>query len=119
MDDNEDLEGLVHRSLEEPQDSLTESHKSAVERYDMLGWPRPEVVLVSGSGLGVDVGERTHGPLDLEFLLPFGTHAIEGHLHQVEVFEPLPGRPVLYYKGRLHSYQGYDANETVFPIRLA
>lgn len=118
MEDTDDLEGLVHRSLDEPQDSLTESHKSAVERYDMLGWPRPEVVLVSGSGLGVDVGERTHGPLQLEFLLPFGTHAIEGHAHQVEVFEPVPGRPVLYYKGRIHSYQGYDANETVFPVRL-
>jgi purine-nucleoside phosphorylase len=119
MEDTDDLEGLVHRSLEEPQDLLTESHKSAVERYDMLGWPRPEVALVSGSGLAVDVGERTHGPLDLEFLLPFGTHPIEGHPYQVEVFEPVPGRPVLYYKGRIHSYQGYDANETVFPIRLA
>jgi purine-nucleoside phosphorylase len=119
MDDTEDLEGLVHQSLEQPEDSLTESHKSAVERYDMLGWPRPEVVLVSGSGLAVEVGERTHGPLQLEFLLPFGTHAIEGHPHEVEIFEPVPGRPVLYYKGRLHSYQGYDANETVFPVRLA
>lgn len=118
MEDTDDLEGLVHQSLEQPEDSLTESHKSAVERYDMLGWPRPEVVLVSGSGLGVDVGERTHGPLQLEFLLPFGTHAIEGHAHQVEVFEPVPGRSVLYYKGRIHSYQGYDANETVFPVRL-
>lgn len=119
MDDTEDLEGLVHQSLEQPEDSLTESHKSAVERYDMLGWPRPEVVLVSGSGLAVEVGERTHGPLQLEFLLPFGTHAIEGHPHSAEIFEPAPGRPVLYYKGRLHSYQGYDANETVFPVRLA
>lgn len=119
MDENDDLEGLVHRSLEEPQDSLTESHKSAVERYDMLGWPRPEVALVSGSGLAVDVGERIHGPLQLEFLLPFGTHTVEGHPHQVEVFEPVPGRPVLYFKGRIHSYQGYDATETVFPIRLA
>lgn len=119
MDENDDLEGLVNRSLEEPQDSLTESHKSAVERYDMLGWPRPEVALVSGSGLAVDVGERTHGPLQLEFLLPFGTHTVEGHPHQVEVFEPVPGRPVLYFKGRIHSYQGYDATETVFPVRLA
>ena len=26
--------------------------------------------------------------------------------------------PVLYLKGRLHSYQGYDAHQTVFTIRL-
>jgi purine-nucleoside phosphorylase len=119
MDESEDLEGLVHRSLDEPADDLTESHKSAVERFDLLGWPRPEVAIVSGSGLAVDLGERTNGPVQLEFLLPFGTHAVEGHPHAVEMFEPVPGRPVLYFKGRLHSYQGYDAHQTVFPVRLA
>ena len=30
-----------------------------------------------------------------------------------------PDRPVLYMRGRLHSYQGYSAHETVFPVRLA
>jgi len=122
MDDIDDLEGLVHRPLEEASpalEELIERHKSAVERFDLLGWPRPEVVLVSGSGLAVDVGERTHGPVQLDFLLPFPSHAVEGHPHVVEVFHPLPERPVLYYKGRLHSYQGYSANETVFPVRLA
>jgi purine-nucleoside phosphorylase len=77
------------------------------------------VAVVSGSGLAVDLGERTNGPVQLEFLLPFESHAIEGHPHAVEMFEPLPGRPVLYFKGRLHSYQGYSAHETVFPVRLA
>jgi purine-nucleoside phosphorylase len=119
MNETEDLEGLVHRTIDEPPDELTESHKSAVERFDLLGWPRPEVAIVSGSGLAVDLGERTNGPVQLEFLLPFGTHAVEGHPHAVEMFEPVPGRPVLYFKGRLHSYQGYDAHQTVFPVRLA
>jgi purine-nucleoside phosphorylase len=122
MDDIDDLEGLVHWPLEETPaalEELVERHKSAVERFDLLGWPRPQVALVSGSGLAVDVGERSHGPVQLEFLLPFPSHAIEGHPHLVEVFHPRPDRPVLYYKGRLHSYQGYSANETVFPIRLA
>jgi purine-nucleoside phosphorylase len=119
MTDIDDLEGMVHQSLEEPQDKLTETHKSAVERFDMLGWPRPEVAVVSGSGLAVDLGERTHGPLQLEFLLPFPTHPVEGHPHLVEMFHPLPDRPVLYFRGRLHSYQGYSAHDTVFPVRLA
>jgi purine-nucleoside phosphorylase len=122
MNEIDDLEGLVHAPLEEASadlESLIEQHKSAVERYDLLGWPRPEVALVSGSGLSVDLGERTHGPIQLEFLLPFASHAIEGHPHAVEMFEPVPGRPVLYFKGRLHSYQGYGAHETVFPVRLA
>jgi purine-nucleoside phosphorylase len=122
MNETDELEGLVHRPLEEASadlETLIEQHKSAVERFDLLGWPRPGVALVSGSGLAVDLGERTHGPIQLEFLLPFETHAIEGHPHVVEMFEPLPGRPVLYFKGRLHSYQGYNAHETVFPVRLA
>src|SRR3954454_21044411 len=122
MDDTEDLEGLVHHPLEEASaglESLIEQHKSAVERFDLLGWPRPQVAVVSGSGLAVDLGERTNGPVQLDFLLPFESHAVEGHPHAVEMIEPLPGRPVLYYKGRLHSYQGYSANDTVFPIRLA
>jgi purine-nucleoside phosphorylase len=122
MNDIHDLEGLVHQAMDETSadlESLIERHKSAVERFDLLGWPRPEVVLVSGSGLAVDLGEKTHGPVQLEFLLPFSTHAIDGHPYAVEMFHPRPDRPVLYYKGRLHSYQGYDAHDTVFPIRLA
>jgi len=122
MNEIDDLEGLVNRPLEEASaglETLVEQHKSAVERFDLLGWPRPEVAVVSGSGLAVDLGERTHGPIQLEFLLPFESHAVEGHPHEVEMFEPVPGRPVLYFKGRLHSYQGYTANETVFPVRLA
>lgn len=122
MNETDDLEGLVNRPLEEASaglEALVEQHKSAVERFDLLGWPRPEVAVVSGSGLAVDLGERTHGPIQLDFLLPFESHAIAGHPHEVEMFEPRPGRPVLYFKGRLHSYQGYTANETVFPVRLA
>lgn len=122
MNETDDLEGLVHHTVEEAPaelETLVEQHKSAVERFDLLGWPRPEVAVVSGSGLAVDLGERTHGPVQLDFLLPFESHAVAGHPLEVEMFEPLPGRPVLYFKGRLHSYQGYTANETVFPVRLA
>jgi purine-nucleoside phosphorylase len=122
MEDENALEGLVHQSLDESPDgleTLIEQHKSAVERFDLLGWPRPEVTVVSGSGLGIDLGEPTHGPVQLDFLLPFAAHPIEGHAHVVEMVEPLPGRHVLYYRGRLHSYQGYSANDTVFPVRLA
>lgn len=82
------------------------------------GWPAPRVMVVSGSGLGVELGEPTHGPEPLASFLPFETHAVAGHLHRVELLEPVPGRPVLYFRGRLHSYQGYDAHQTVLPVRL-
>jgi purine-nucleoside phosphorylase len=100
-------------------DDLTQPLKEAVERWDGLGWARPTVALVSGSGLGVDLGERAHGPIGLDYFLPFPVHPVAGHAHEVEVLLPRPDRPVLYMRGRLHSYQGYNAHDTVFPVRLA
>src|SRR5258708_11253455 len=98
---------------------LAESIKTAVESWDSLGWPRPQVALVSGSGLGVALGEPERGPIDLSYFLPFAAHPVEGHQHQVELLQPLPDRRVVYLRGRLHAYQGYDAHQTVFPVRLA
>lgn len=117
--ENEDLHRLVQAPLDDSPEDLRTLHRAAVERYDRLGWPRPKVALVSGSGLSIDLGTRVHGPVDLEYLLPSEVHPVAGHPHQVDVFIPRPGCPVLYFRGRLHSYQGYSANETVFPIRLA
>lgn len=100
-------------------DELAVQLKQAVDAWDRLGWPRPKVAVVSGSGLAVDLGEAVRGPLALEYFLPFSCHPVEGHPHEFVVLEPLPARPVLYQRGRLHSYQGYSAFETVFPVRLA
>jgi purine-nucleoside phosphorylase len=42
-----------------------------------------------------------------------------GHPLEVEILQPRPGCPILYQRGRVHSYQGYDAHQTVFMVRLA
>ena len=91
----------------------------AVARWHQLGWPKPEVILVSGSGLAVDLGSASGHDAPLAEWLPFPTHHIEGHPLHTQILEPQSGLPVLYQKGRLHSYQGYDAHQTVFMIRLA
>jgi purine-nucleoside phosphorylase len=91
----------------------------SVRAWDARGWPRPRAVVVSGSGLAHDLYPPTHGPIPLAELLPFEIHSVEGHPHRAELIEPVPGRPVLYYRGRLHYYQGYDPMQTVFPVRLA
>jgi purine-nucleoside phosphorylase len=77
------------------------------------------VALVAGSGLGVELGRPAHGPVPLGEVLPFPVHALEGHTHRVEVVEPIAGRPVLYFRGRLHAYQGYTAHQVALPVRLA
>jgi purine-nucleoside phosphorylase len=99
-------------------DQLAAPLAEAIERYDSLEWPRPVAILVSGSGLAVDLG-AAHGPIPLQHLLPFVVHPVPGHPHEVELLLPRPDRPVFYQRGRLHAYQGYTPHETVFPIRLA
>jgi purine-nucleoside phosphorylase len=103
----------------ETADGLAESVKTAVESWDALGWPRPQVAVVAGSGLSVDLGEAERGPIDLSYFLPFAAHSLAGHPHLVEVLRPRADRAVVYLRGRLHPYQGYDAHQTVFPVRLA
>jgi purine-nucleoside phosphorylase len=113
-------EGAAARLLRSSaMDDLASALKEAVERWDGLGWPRPVAAVVSGSGLAVDLGEPSRGPIDLEYFLPFPVHPVAGHPHRVELLLPRPDRPVLYQRGRLHSYQGYSAGDTVFPVRLA
>jgi purine-nucleoside phosphorylase len=99
--------------------SLHRELDRAAEAWDEAGWPRPEVVLVSGSGLAVDLGDAEGRETPLGQWLPFETHRIEGHPLKVQLLTTEQGRPVLYLKGRLHSYQGYDAHQTVFTVRLA
>lgn len=98
---------------------LARTLDDAVAAWDRRGWPRPQVALVSGSGLAVDLGPAAAGPLPLHQVLAFPVAGIQGHPLRVEVLEPLPGRHVLYYRGRVHLYQGYSLDQTVFSVRLA
>ena len=91
----------------------------AVARWHEVGWPTPDGILVSGSGLAMELETVDGCEAPLSEWLPFPTHPIEGHPLQTQLIEPQPGTKVLYQQGRLHSYQGYDANQTVFMIRLA
>lgn len=93
--------------------------EEAVAAWDRRGWPRPRVAVVSGSGLAVDLHPPTHGPLPLADLLPCPVHPVEGHPHRVELLLPRPERPAVYFRGRLHAYQGYDPFDTAFAVRLA
>jgi purine-nucleoside phosphorylase len=93
--------------------------QQAVDVWQELDLPRPRVHLVSGSGLAVDLAAGEPPTITMDRVLPFPAHSLAGHPHQIQVLELSPGCPVLYQRGRLHSYQGYDAHQTVFMVRLA
>jgi purine-nucleoside phosphorylase len=89
-----------------------------VAAWDTRDWPRPDVVLVTGSALDADLGETLIEPLPLASLLPFPIHAIAGHRLTVELVRARDDRVVLYFRGRIHCYQGFEPAEVVFPVRL-
>ncbi len=101
--------------LEQPEAVL----EATLARYRALGWAAPHAVMVSGSGLAVDLGVHLQPPQPLSQFLGFPVRGIEGHPLSVELIEVAPGHPVLYFRGRLHGYQGHSPAVTVLPARLA
>lgn len=93
--------------------------ESARQRWLDRGWPRPDVALVAGSGLSISLGEPVAGPEPLADWLPFPVGSVAGHDHSLELLAAGGGRHALSFRGRLHSYQGYDAAQVAFPVRLA
>lgn len=94
--------------------------EAAVDNWERTGWPRPKALLVSGSGLATDIlPESASSQRALAELLPFPIEPIVGHPLSVEVIAVESAWPVLYQRGRVHSYQGHSADDTVFMVRLA
>ncbi|MFQ5348910.1 MAG: purine-nucleoside phosphorylase [Thermoanaerobaculia bacterium] len=99
-------------------DGMARQLESAVARWDESGWPRPRVMIVSGSGLAVDLGDAGGHSRPMGDFLPFGPGQVEGHPHAFDLLRADSDHPVLYQRGRLHSYQGYDGHQTAFSVRL-
>jgi purine-nucleoside phosphorylase len=101
-------------------DPLTHELEVAVDAWDAAGLPRPQALVVSGSGLAVDLlAGRASDRRPLQELLPFPLHSIEGHPLSLELLGADTGRPIAYQRGRVHGYQGYTAAQVVFHVRLA
>ena len=98
--------------------NLANDLRIAAEEWRERGWPLPKMMVVTGSALGVELGDCTHGPLPLADVLPFPIHAVAGHALDLRIVWPTEDVPVLYQRGRLHCYQGFDAHQAVFSVRL-
>lgn len=79
---------------------------------------RPAVGIILGSGLGNFTKE-----ISIEKEIPyseipnFPVSTVEGHSGKL-VFGEVGGRKVVAMAGRFHVYEGYSAQDTVFPVRV-
>lgn len=93
--------------------------EQGVERWRGLKLSEPQILLVSGSGLAVDLEGEELATAPLADILPFPVHQVEGHPHEVQLLRDPCDRVVAYQRGRLHGYQGYSPSEVVCLVRIA
>lgn len=80
--------------------------------------PRPTVGIVLGSGLGNFVEE-----IEVEKEVAYGdiphfpVSTVEGHKGKL-VFGKINGKTVVAMAGRFHYYEGYEAQQVIYPIRV-
>lgn len=98
-------------------DALTSDLLAFRTRWFALGRPRLSATLVAGSGLAVDLPWRSLLREPLAQWLPFPAPSVPGHSHELELLELPSGHYLLYFRGRLHGYQGLTPAQVVFPIR--
>ncbi len=79
---------------------------------------RPALAIILGSGLGAlaEVVER-EATIPYKEIPHFPVSTAVGHAGNL-VLGTLEGKPVVVMQGRVHTYEGYDAAEVVFPVRV-
>jgi purine-nucleoside phosphorylase len=78
----------------------------------------PEVGIVLGSGLGNFAAEiSVEKEVSYADIPNFPVSTVQGHKGKL-VFGTLSGKKVVAMAGRFHFYEGYEAQDVVFPIRV-
>jgi purine-nucleoside phosphorylase len=95
-------------------DKLTE----ATEFLQQYNAKKPKIGVVLGSGLGNFTKEiRIDQEVAYDQIPHFPVSTVEGH-HGKLIFGSIDEKPIIAMAGRFHYYEGYNANEVVFPIRV-
>ena len=91
--------------------------KSADYIRSIVPW-RPEVAIVLGSFLG-PFADAIEDPIVIEYgdIPNFLVSTVQGHAGKL-IFGTVAGRRVVCMSGRFHSYEGYDFEQLVIPVRL-
>ena len=78
----------------------------------------PTLALILGSGLGQVADELDDKIVLSTSEIPhFPASTVEGHAGEL-VFGQMDGKDVAVLRGRVHAYEGLDARQVTFPIRL-
>lgn len=79
---------------------------------------KPVAAIVLGSGLGNFTKEIiAEKEIEYDEIPHFPVSTVEGH-HGKLIFGTIEGKPIIAMAGRFHFYEGYSAEEVVFPIRV-
>lgn len=78
----------------------------------------PEIAIILGSGLGRFAAE-IQNPIEINYedIPNFLVSTVDSHAGKL-IFGEVSGKKVLCMAGRFHSYEGYDYEQLVIPIRL-
>ena len=78
----------------------------------------PEIGIVLGSGLGNFSDEvKVEKEISYDEIPHFPISTVQGHKGKL-IFGKLSGKNVVCMAGRFHFYEGYNAEQVVFPIRI-
>ena len=78
----------------------------------------PQIGIVLGSGLGKFTDEiEVEAEIDYHDIPDFPVSTVKGHKGRL-IFGKLEGKIVVAMAGRFHFYEGYRAEEVIFPIRV-
>ena len=79
---------------------------------------KPRVAVVLGSGLGNFTRElRVDHQITYSSIPHFPLSTVEGHEGKL-IFGSIGGKSIIAMAGRFHFYEGYSAEQVVFPIRV-
>lgn len=98
--------------------ALTERINESVSYIRNLYRHEPQVGIVLGSGLGNLVSEiNVEREIEYDDIPHFPVSTVEGH-HGKLIFGELSGKKIVAMAGRFHFYEGYNAADVAYPIRV-
>lgn len=79
---------------------------------------KPEIAIILGSGLG-DFASKIKNPIEIKYddIPNFLVSTVASHAGKL-IYGEVGGKKVICMAGRFHSYEGYDFEQLVIPVRL-